>query len=83
MATCRNCFHCRACHEMYLVAVAQEDDFFERHDAEACEDFVNTDDVVEIPCKCEDCKNYNGHRYCYYFAQTVLDDDFCSYGERK
>ena len=48
MATCRDCYHCRACHEMYLVAVAQEDDFFERHDAETCEDFVNTADVVEV-----------------------------------
>lgn len=42
-----------------------------------------TADVVEVPCRCGDCKNYNDHRYCTYFATTVLDDDFCSYGERK
>jgi hypothetical protein len=33
---------------MYLLAVAQEDDFFERHDAETCEDFKNEADFVEI-----------------------------------
>ena len=39
-------------------------------------------DVVKV-VRCKDCKQYNGHRYCTYFAETVLDDDFCSYGERK
>lgn len=48
MATCRDCFHCNACHEMWLIAVSQEDDFFERNDAETCEDFVNTADVEEV-----------------------------------
>ena len=41
-----------------------------------------TADVVEV-VRCADCKNYNNHRYCQYFASTVFDDDFCSYGERK
>ena len=40
-----------------------------------------TADVVEV-VRCKDCKNYNGHRYCHYYMETVLDDDFCSYGER-
>ena len=48
-----------------------------------CEHFKNKADFVEVPCRCGDCKNYNNHRYCYYFATTVLDDDFCSYGKRK
>ena len=48
MASCKDCFHCRACHEMYLIAVAQEDDFFERNDADTCEDFINTADVAEV-----------------------------------
>lgn len=47
-ATCKDCYHCRACHEMYLLAVAQEDDFFERHDAETCEDFKNKADYAEV-----------------------------------
>ena len=38
--------------------------------------------AVEV-VRCKDCKQYNEHRYCNYFAQTVLDNDFCSYGERK
>ena len=48
MVTCRECIHCRACHEMYLMAVSQEDDFYERNDAETCEDFLNKADVVEV-----------------------------------
>lgn len=39
-------------------------------------------DVVEV-VRCKDCKNYNDHRYCYYHADPVVDDDFCSYGERR
>ena len=39
-------------------------------------------DAVEV-VRCKDCKKYNGHRYCTYFCETVLDNDFCSYGERK
>ena len=38
--------------------------------------------AVEV-VRCKDCKQYNGHRYCTYFAETVLDNDVCSYGERK
>ena len=45
--TCKDCISCRACHEMYLLAVSQEDDFFERHDAETCEDFKNEADYIE------------------------------------
>lgn len=41
-----------------------------------------TADVVEV-VRCHECKSYNGHRYCEYFASTVFDNDFCSYGERK
>lgn len=43
--TCKDCIHCRACHEMWLIAVSQEDDFFERNDADTCEDFKNEADL--------------------------------------
>ena len=33
---------------MYLLAVSQEDDFFEIHDAETCEDFKHKYDFVEV-----------------------------------
>lgn len=49
MVTCKDCLHCRACHEMYLVAVSQEDDFFERMDAETCEDFKDKYRYIELP----------------------------------
>lgn len=41
-----------------------------------------TVDAVEV-VRCRDCKLYNRHRYCNYLAEAVLDDDFCSYGERR
>ena len=79
---------------MYLIAVAQEDDFFERHDAETCEDFVNTADVVEV-VRCKGCRYYSQSRnfggeikmYCDKWSLDKLiytkPDDFCSYGEKK
>ena len=39
-------------------------------------------DAVQV-VRCKNCIKYNGHRYCNYFAETVLDNDFCSYGERR
>lgn len=39
-------------------------------------------DAVPV-VRCKDCKRYSGHRYCWYLAADVMDDDFCSYGERK
>ena len=41
------------------------------------------DNGVTIPVRCKDCTQYNGHRYCRYTELIVLDNDFCSYGERK
>ncbi len=45
-------------------------------------DHAPTIDAVPV-VRCKDCEQYNGHRYCTYFAETVLDNDFCSYGDRK
>lgn len=39
-----------------------------------------TVDAVEV-VRCKDCTQYNGH-YCNYFVETVLDNDFCSYGAK-
>lgn len=44
--------------------------------------YASTVDAVPV-VRCKDCKQYNGHRHCTYFEQTVLDNDFCSYGERR
>lgn len=41
-----------------------------------------TVDAVEV-VRCRDCKLYNRHRYCHFWAEAVLDGDFCSYGERR
>ena len=43
---------------------------------------INREKAIDI-VRCKDCKEYNGHRWCTYFDQAVLDNDFCSYGERK
>ena len=95
--TCRDCIHCNACHEMYLVAVSAEDDFFERNDAETCEDFKNKADFVEV-VRCKNCKHYQYTDYegCYSYCKLLTNkagysdemvdmkpNDFCSYGERK
>lgn len=46
------------------------------------EDTGISPDAVPV-VRCRDCTHYNGHRHCDYFDSAVLDDDFCSYGERK
>lgn len=43
---------------------------------------IPTVDAVPV-VRCLECTHYNGHRHCDYFYQAVLDDDFCSYGERR
>lgn len=49
---------------------------------EECAFFKNKADVVEV-VRCKDCKHYDGGRFCYYTEITVLDNDYCSYGERR
>lgn len=92
--TCKDCIHCNACHEMWLIAVSQEDDFFERNDAETCEDFKNKVDYVEV-VRCRDCKYLycfsaiDRQFYCKHFPKglqginIVEENPFCSYGERR
>ena len=50
-----------------------------------------TVDAVEM-VRCKDCKNYKyrwetddgkGHVICDHSTEHLLDDSFCSYGERK
>lgn len=49
-----------------------------------CEVLEGTPTVDAVPVvRCRDCTHYNGHWHCDYFCEAVLDDDFCSYGERK
>ena len=43
---------------------------------------IPTVDAVPV-VRCRDCTHYNGHWHCDYFCEAMLDDDFCSYGERK
>ena len=86
MSTCKDCAHCRACHEMWLIAVSSEDDFFERNDAETCEDFINEADFAEV-VRCKNCKYFvdaNGG-YCNFGAGLCVagKDCYCSYGKRR
>lgn len=73
---CKDCIYRAMCykHEHY--------GYGEEYEEKPCEMFKNKADVVEV-VRCGNCKNYNNHRYCNYFADTVFDDDFCSYGDRK
>ena len=68
--SCDNCIHRELCNVHGYI------------DADECACYKNKADYVEV-VRCKDCEKYDGHRYCVYFCETVLDDDFCSYGERK
>lgn len=49
-----------------------------------CEVLEGTPTVDAVPVvRCRDCTHYNGHWHCDYFCEAVMDDDFCSYGERR
>lgn len=54
MATCKDCIHCRACFNMALRCGYKVEAL---EGAETCEDFKNKADVVELPCRCKDCKH--------------------------
>lgn len=45
-------------------------------------DNAPTVDAVPV-VRCRECTHYNGHWHCDYHCEAVLDDDFCSYGEKK
>lgn len=47
-------------------------------------DLMDRSTVDAVPVvRCRECTHYNGHWNCDYFCEAVLDDDFCSYGERR
>ena len=57
----------------------------------ACEDYRPSDDLVEV-VRCKDCIHYEKHETwsaCTYWSgnpyeqASVIDEDFCSYGERR
>lgn len=52
------------------------------HSCKCSLDNAPTVDAVPV-IRCRECTHYNGHRHCDYFYQAVLNDDFCSYGEKK
>ena len=81
--TCKDCIHCRACHEMWLIAVSQEDDFFERNDADTCEDFKHKYSFEEV-VRCRDCE-YWKNKDCRKDIALVSpnENDYCSYGKRR
>ena len=77
MKTCSDCLYYEVCQNRYSWLDQEDNTKYI-----TCEKFKNKADFVEV-CRCKDCENYNGHRYCTYHADPVLDDDFCSYGEKR
>jgi hypothetical protein len=75
--TCIDCVH-------YLACSAKGGLFNEKDDSKEmlCRFFFNKRDCAKV-VRCKDCKHYDGGRFCYYSENTVLADDFCSYGERS
>ena len=81
MAKCTECVHYGVCKVLVgeqQIRIADKACSF----AEKCVAYKHKENFAEV-VRCKDCKQYNGHRHCTYFEQTVLDNDFCSYGERR
>ena len=75
LITCRDCIY-----EFVCPNYNSYDDVLNVSDY--CPNFKNKADFMEVPCRCGNCKNYNDH-ICVYFETLMLDDDFCSYGDRR
>ena len=76
--TCKdNCLHYEVC----LTAFSSKGMYL-GDDAEKMECFKNKADFADV-VRCKDCKHYSGGRFCFHFTDTVLADDYCSYGERS
>lgn len=86
MASCQDCIHKEVC-EVCLP----EEEYATVDDLKSdCPDFILTADIAEV-VRCKDCRHckFNTSAEFYkcdrrgYFTETVAEDGFCSYGERK
>ena len=73
--TCNKCIHNKVCnHDLFGF--------------ENCENFISAADVVEV-VRCSECKYFGkelkqGKHSCLnYQLPYCLENDYCSYGERK
>ena len=83
--TCKECIHHKICRIVYYNG---DDRVLENS---PCEYFKNKADLVEVHCKCSECKEWkpnvgvvsepDGH--CCYLGTQMNAYDFCSYGERR
>ena len=88
--TCKDCIHAKVCDNLISQGLPWEDG---KYPAEKwCDLFKNKADVVEV-VRCKDCKHCTlteeGEHarddiVCEYFmTDGMLDNDYCSYGERR
>ena len=73
---CKSCIHEKAC-------ITANPDMVKK--TYQCEHYLPTADVVEV-VRCKDCARaikLDGCCICSADNETMLPDDFCSYGERK
>ena len=70
--------------DFYVERKAAYDKEIVRHEMEAFCEFLQGRPTIDAEpvVRCKDCKHYNGHRWCLYFADSVHDDDYCSYGAK-
>lgn len=79
---CNNCIKADVC------KVAEE---FEKEPSdgmyiEGCDYFIDRNQVVELPCRCGQCREYKlkgGSFLCVLHISRVHCDDFCSYGVQR
>lgn len=80
---CSRCFHSYVCEQFNehrdSTAEYTRCHFYNDH-------FVDSDDV-EVVVHCGECKHYEpcegGKDYCCWHGSGVVENDFCSYGERR
>lgn len=93
MATCKDCFHDKACGDVFRY-FGSNADYKNQSVEKECKHFKNKADVVEV-VHCRDCKHLyelsaiDRRFYCRHHPQgltginIIEDNPYCSYGERK
>ena len=81
MATCKECFHEKACKEMFeSMGYKVNDDY--KGNANRCNTFINKADVVPV-VRCKDCTEWDKDECECSHWYGFKENDYCSYGERK
>ena len=88
---CKDCFHYDVCkeHDKIMLTVNNLYELMYQSGVEvSCKQFKSVD-IVEEVTRCKDCRQYeadilgDGIGYCNEYRMKMLENDYCSYGERS